>query len=599
VRTPARNRTRRRLASALASVATVVVTGLAAVVVGAPAALGEPAQPTPDGEPAGPPIGPQTPGTEICRVNDPDLDEVTGMVARGDVIYVVEGGLTERPYAVTIWTINATTCEATSQTYGLSPIDPQDLALGTDGALWVADTGLGMGAERSWVTFERVDLSSGAEAVPYRALYPANGPINGTAVLLDDSNQPIIIANVGQSALIFRADGPLPADTTANLPTLQQVGQFTPVNTDTPTPSGAFGRLVVTGAAISPDRTKVVLRTESDAYEFTITNGDIVASITEGTPTITPLPDEEKGQAITYSADGSQFLTLSGSQNPVLRAYTPYVPPAPGTGDVPGSGGEAPNRLSFDDITTIALITGFLGLVAVVVGVVGIVRARRQYFAEHPETRSRPRGPRDSRGRGDRRDRRGSGRERWDADDEDGDEYGATRPAWPPRPRDQDWSDEPGPARSGRTPAVVGVDDEYGVGPEARPPGGATYGSAAPGGGRVYGSGTTYGSGGTTYGSGGGSGGTTYGPGGATYGSGHGSGGTTYGSGGTTYGSGGGSGGTTYGSSGGTYRSGGTTYGSSASRSGGSGGGGVYGRPRSEWDDEEPRRPYGRDNVDL
>src|SRR5690606_10386556 len=141
-----------------------------------------------------PPIGLQTPGTEICRVNNAELDEVTGMVARGDVIYVVEGGVSERPPAVTIWTINATTCEATSETYGLTPIDPQDLALGTDGALWVADTGFGQGAERSWVTFERVDLSSGANAVAYRALYPASGAVNGTAVVLDDNNQPIIIA---------------------------------------------------------------------------------------------------------------------------------------------------------------------------------------------------------------------------------------------------------------------------------------------------------------------------------------------------------------------------------------------------------------------
>lgn len=560
----------------------MVLAGLVTVLVGAPAALGEPtdpAQQSPEGETAGPPIGPQTPGTEICRVSNANLDEVTGMVAQGDVIYAVEGGTTERPNAVTIWTINATTCEATSESYGLSPIDPQDLALGTDGALWVGDIGFGMGADRSWVTLERVDLSTGADAVPYRALYPTSGPVNGTALLMDGDNQPIIIANVGQAAVLFRPDGPVPADTQENLPTLQQVGQFTPMNTDTPTPSGAFGRLVVTGAAISPDRTKVVLRTESDAYEFPITNGDIVTSITQGTPTITPLPDEEKGLAITYSADGSRFLTLSATQNPVLRAYTPYVPTEtePGEGSGSGGGGGG-SRLSFSDITTIAMITGFLGLVAVVVGVIGIVRARRQYFAEHPEGRTRPRGPRDSRGRGDRRDRRGSGRDRWDIDDEDDeeyyDEYGAARPAWPPRPRDldQDWSDEPAPGRSGRAPAHVGADDDYGgsdygVAPEPRP--GSTYGPAA-GGGRVYGSGTTYGSSGTTYGSSG----------------------TTYGSSGTTYGS-----------SGGTYRSGGTTYGSGSGygsgRSGGQAGGGVYGRPRSDWDDEEPRRPYGRDNVDL
>jgi hypothetical protein len=591
----------------LAGLATVGLATTATLLVGAPAALSEPADPTPpatEGEQAGPPIGPATPGTEICRVSNANLDEITGMVAVGDVIYAVEGGTTVQPPAVTIWTINATTCEATSQSYGLSPIDPQDLALGTDGALWVADTGLGLSGDRSWVTLERVDLSSGATAVAYRALYPPSGSFNGTAMVLDDTNQPIIIGNVGQTALLFRPTGPLPANTQQNLPTLQQVGQFTPVSTGTSTPRGAFGRLFVSGAAISPDRTKVVIRTESDAYEFTITGGDIVASITEGTPTITPLPDEENGQAITYSSDGSRFLTLSGGENPVLRAYTPYVPPPPAPeGGSSGEGGGG-SRLSFDDITTIATITGFLGLVAVVVGVVGIVRARRQYFAESPEARTRTRGPREP--RGDRRDRRDS--ERWDSDEDDSDEYGATRPAWPPRSRDRDseWSEDA--AHPGRAPAHVGMDDEYGVGPEPRH-GGSTYGA---GGGRVYGSGgTTYGSSGHgssagTYGSD--HGGTTYeapGPGGTTYGPG----GTTYGSGGTTYGSSGrGSGGTTYGS-GGTYRSGGTTYGSSGHEPHGHGSrgttygsgrsGGVYGRPRSERDDDEPRRPYGHDNVDL
>jgi hypothetical protein len=569
----------RRLASAVAGFATVVLAGVAAVLVGAPAAQGEPSTPPSAGaEPSGPPIGPATEGTQVCQVTNANLDEVTGMVASGDVIYAVEGGTTVQPPAVTIWTINATTCEATSETYGLSPVDPQDLALGADGALWVADTGRGLSGGREWVTLERVDLASGADAVAYRALYPASGPINGTALLLDENNQPIIIASVGQSALLFRPDAPLQANARDNLPTLQQVGEFRPTDTDTPTPRGPFGRMVVTGAAMSPDRTKVVLRTESDAYEFTVTGGDIVASITQGTPTITPLPNEENGQAITYSADGSRLLTLSATENPILRAYTPYTPPAPESTGGPGSGDQSGgSRLSFDDITNIALITGFLGLVAVVVGIVGIVRARQQYFAEHPEARTGGRGPRDPRRR-DRRERRGSDRDRWDIDDEDGEEYDRSRSAWPPRPRDRepDWADEEAPVRSGRARARVGVDDDYGADYGSSEPdayGGSAYGSAAPSDGRVYGSGSTYGSGGTVYGSSG----STYGSSGTTYGSG----GTVYGSGGTTYGSG----------------SGGRTYGS-GSRSSGQGGG-VYGRPRSEWDDEEPRRPYGRDNIDL
>jgi len=74
----------------------------------------------------------------------------------------------------------------------------------------------------------------------------------------------------------------------------------------------------------------VVVRTASDAYEFAVgSDGDIVKAITQGTPVITPLPGEENGQAISYSADGTQFLTLSSVAKPVLRSYKPFVPPPP------------------------------------------------------------------------------------------------------------------------------------------------------------------------------------------------------------------------------------------------------------------------------
>src|SRR5262249_23536376 len=117
--------------------------------------------------------------------------------------------------------------------------------------------------------------------------------------------------------------------TTSNLPSLKKVGVFTPTATNTSNPLAAPGNLVVTGAAKTPDGSKVVLRTYSDAYEFTIgADGDIVKAITTTTPIITPLPDESPGRAISYSADGKSFLTFSGPANGKLSllSYTPYVP---------------------------------------------------------------------------------------------------------------------------------------------------------------------------------------------------------------------------------------------------------------------------------
>jgi hypothetical protein len=340
-------------------------------------------------------IGPQTAGTTVCTVNDPDLDEISGIVATQAGIYAVEHGATFQPGSVEIWTIDAASCAADMQSYGFSAIDPQDLAVGPDGALWVADIGRGSGG-REWVTLDRVVPGGGENAVPHRTLYPPTGEILGTALLIEADGTPIIIANSGGQAVLYKPSGQLQAGASDNLPALTQVGTFTPVNTDTETPRDAFGRTLVTGAAVSPDRTKVVLRTESDAYEFAVAGGDIVTAITQGTPTVTPLPNEENGQAITYSADGTKFLTLSSVTNPTLRSYTPYVPapdPVDGAAPAPSGGG---GGLTFGDLTLIAGIFGFLGFLAVVAGVVGIVLHRRKHPVGRAaaQRRARARGPR-------------------------------------------------------------------------------------------------------------------------------------------------------------------------------------------------------------
>ena len=359
----------------------VLVTATALVLATGPGAFAGSRRPAASAGATNPNLGPANPGTPVCTINNTNLDEVTGIVATAQGIYAVEGGDTFDPNSVQVWTINPTNCQATSRNYGFDPADPQDLALGADGALWVADIGDGVGDDnqRDWVTMERVDLSSSAQAVPHRTLFPDSGKINARAVLLQQDNAPIVIANGAGKAILYRPDGPLQAGASNGLPKLTQVGEFTPAKTETPNPLGTFGKALVTGAATSPDRTRVVIRTVSDAYEFKIgADGDVVKAITKGTPVITPLPNEENGQAISYSADGKTFLTLGSVEKPVLRSYTPFVPPAP-TSNATVPAAEGSDGLSFSDITNIAAAAGFVGFLAVVAGVIGIYRARRQY----------------------------------------------------------------------------------------------------------------------------------------------------------------------------------------------------------------------------
>jgi hypothetical protein len=402
----------------------VVLFAVAAVVLTTSAgALAEPAPsasapaPAPGAGAAAPDpnLGPANPGTTVCTVDHNLLDEITGMVATAQGIYVVEGGDTFDPGSVQIWTIDPASCEATSENHGFDPADPQDLALGADGALWIADTGDGVGDEnlRGRVTMERVDLSGSGPAVPYRMLYPSSGKITASAVLLQKDNIPILIANASGKAILYRPEGPPPPSSETGLPTLVQVGEFTPAKTDTANPLGNFGNAIVTGAATSPDRTKVVIRTLSDAYEFTVgADGDVLKAITDGTPVITPLPNEENGQAISYSADGKTFLTFGSVADPVLRSYTPHVPP-PAAANPPAPSGGGSDRLSFSDITTIAAIVGFAGFLSVVAGVIGVYRARSRYRERGEWDEYDEGGDYGRRGRGqgrDSRDRRGPGR---------------------------------------------------------------------------------------------------------------------------------------------------------------------------------------------
>lgn len=413
-----------------ASAALVAGAALVAVALGPAAGASAAPAPTPTTTPpAGaqtPAIGPQTPGKVQCALKISDLANVTGMVATDNAVYAVEGGDTADPTDLKLWTINPKTCATSVAGYGLNPVDPEDLAMGTDGAIWVGDVGAGVRGQpnaRSWITLEQITLQQ-PPATPWRMLYPKTGPFDAEAMLLDKDDQPIIFARASGKSAIYKPNKKLVPATTTGLAQLVKVGDFTPVATGTDTPlTAAVGNLVVTGAAKSPDGSKVVIRTFSDAYEYTLgADGDIVKAITTTTPVITPLPNETPGRAITYSSDGKLFLTMSGPSGGKLSllGYTPYVPqpttssnPSADAGagsDNSGSGASSLlAKLSLSQLTRIVAAVAAVGLVLAIAGIVGIRRARRRRREEEEfddyddyddEPRSRRRG---GRGRGDDR----------------------------------------------------------------------------------------------------------------------------------------------------------------------------------------------------
>jgi hypothetical protein len=193
----------------------------------------------------------------------------------------------------------------------------------------VADIGDNVTAQthRSTIALWRVP-SDGGDPVIHRLSYP-DGPHDAEALLFDATGPVIVTKELSGLAGLYRPTGPLQPSSPTGV-ALQRVAEFRPAATGTSNPLGGIGELVITGAATSPDRKRVALRTYAAAYEWDVRDGDVVKAITTGVPRATPLPDEPQGESIAYTPDGKSFLTLSDVSGPTeLRRYQPSTQELP------------------------------------------------------------------------------------------------------------------------------------------------------------------------------------------------------------------------------------------------------------------------------
>lgn len=361
-------------------VVTVLVSAVLVVAALWPTAPAFGADPTPS--PGDTPAA--APGESVCTVSDSRLGNVSGMVATDDGFIVVEDG-DENPSDIRLYHLTSKCKVSTVDVIAKDPVDMEDLALGSDGAVWIADVG-DPKSERERVALWKVP-SGGDTAERYRLAYP-DGAHDASALLLDKDDVPLIITKTGPKVGIYRPVGALKANNETPQK-MEKVGEFTAEKTGTSNPLSAIGQTLVTGAAKSADGSKVVIRTYSDAYEFDVADGDVATAITGDKYRITALPDEPQGEAITYSGDGGTFLTVGqkpeSGENPTILRYTPTSPVSadPTASSGSGNGVTAPkgqswfDKLSFSDLTRIVAAVGVVGLVLAIAGVVGIRRSRK------------------------------------------------------------------------------------------------------------------------------------------------------------------------------------------------------------------------------
>ena len=89
-------------------------------------------------------------------------------------------------------------------------------------------------------------------------------------------------------------------------------------------------QLLATGGAVSPDGTRVVVRTYTDAYVWPVPGDDLAAAL-RGSPQVVPLPATRQGEAVTWTPDGSALLTrVRGRRRAVVQVPLPATtPPTP------------------------------------------------------------------------------------------------------------------------------------------------------------------------------------------------------------------------------------------------------------------------------
>ncbi|WP_221321642.1 hypothetical protein [Actinoplanes sp. L3-i22] len=274
----------------------------------------------------------------VCKIDDKRMDELSGLVATDDGYVVVNDGADEASHRK-IFYLKKDCSVRRTVSYPSRPRDTEDLQLGPDGTLWVADIG-DNGASRDTIALWKVAPGSSKPKL-YRMSYP-DGAHDAEALIIAPDGTPVIVTKTPGAAGVYVPTGALkPGGTTV----LKPVGSVSVPITTTSNPYSFPGRMVITGAATSPDRTRVVLRTYADAFEYDVSGGDVVKALTSGTPKQIPLPDEPQGESVAYTVDGTALLTVSEGTKPTLLRYPLPDPPAPVKSPPPvvaGSPGPSP-----------------------------------------------------------------------------------------------------------------------------------------------------------------------------------------------------------------------------------------------------------------
>ncbi|MGY1841028.1 MULTISPECIES: hypothetical protein [unclassified Modestobacter] len=305
-----------------------------------------------------------------CTITDPRLPEISGLASAGETLLAMNDGGDRAE----VFILDAACAVAEVRSGSVDPYDPEDLALGADGTLWLADIGDNNAARE---TVALIGLRPDGSTTLTRLTYP-DGAHDAEALLLAPDGTPYLVTKeVLGSSGVYRPDAPLADGATVSMTRVVGLG-FT--LTGTPGgPVGRAGQLLVTGGAVSADGQRIALRTYTDAYVWTLTGSDVAGALS-GAPVRIALPESPQGEAIAFAANNRDLLVVSEG----LPAQVALVP-VPGE-PAPGSLAEAaPSAGPAGELVTAArgvppVTAGIIaaGVATVFVWIGGKVRRRRE-----------------------------------------------------------------------------------------------------------------------------------------------------------------------------------------------------------------------------
>lgn len=308
--------------------------------------------------------------TTRCEITDERLPELSGLVGIGDGVLAMNDGGDQ----VEVLALDGACAVGEVRTAPVDPYDPEDLALGPDGTVWLADIG---DNEQDRETVALIGLRPDGSSTLTRLTYP-DGAHDAEAVLMAPDGTPYLVTKevLGASS-VYRPDEPLADGVT--LPMTRVLGMGFTLTGTPGGPVGRAGQLLVTGGAVSRDGQRIALRTYTDAYVWPLTDSDVAGAL-GGSPVRVPLPDSPQGEAIAFAGNDRDLL-VSGEGLPAALTLVPVAadlapaPAADAPDDDDGAATAAMDLTRGVDPLTAVLIAA--GVATVLVWVGGRLRRRR------------------------------------------------------------------------------------------------------------------------------------------------------------------------------------------------------------------------------